>query len=158
DVLAAGKWLVKQGIADPSKLAIVGWSYGGYAALQSAVTDSTVFKAVVAVAPVTDLGAFKEQHRGWSNFQLVSNFVGDGPVMHAGSPAEHAEKIKVPVLLFHGAADSIVSIEQSRTMLRRINSAGGKCEIVTWPDLDHQLEDSKAREQMLHKADEFLRE
>jgi dipeptidyl aminopeptidase/acylaminoacyl peptidase len=149
--------LVSEGIADPSKLAIVGWSYGGYAALQSAIVDPSMFKAVVAIAPVTDLAALKEDHRRWSDFELVSEFVGSGPQMHEGSPAEHADKIKAPVLLFHGAHDHNVSIEQSRRMAERLTAAGGKCELVTWEDLDHQLRDSKAREQMLRKSDEFIR-
>src|SRR5206468_8309206 len=59
DVSAAARWLSSQGIADPKRLAIVGWSYGGYAALQSAVSEPSLYKAVVAVAPVTDLGKLK---------------------------------------------------------------------------------------------------
>jgi dipeptidyl aminopeptidase/acylaminoacyl peptidase len=157
DVLAAGHWLVNQGIADPARLGIVGWSYGGYAALQSAVVEPGFFKAVVAIAPVTDLSALKDEWGGWSNFYLLSDYIGDGPQMHAGSPAEHADKIKAPVLLFHGAFDRNVSIEQSKRMAARLKAAGDSCELVTWDDLDHQLDDSAARTQMLRQSDAFLR-
>jgi len=157
DVLDAGRWLAREGIADPAKLAIVGWSYGGYAALQTAVMDPTVFKAIVAIAPVTDLDALKAEHYTWSDHLLVSQFVGDGKQMHEGSPIEHAEKIKAPVLLFHGEFDRNVSVNQSKRMAARLQSVGGKCELVTWPDLDHHLGDSAARTQMLRKSDEFLR-
>ncbi|MGB9332062.1 MAG: S9 family peptidase [Steroidobacteraceae bacterium] len=157
DVTAAGHWLVSQGIADPAKLGIFGWSYGGYAALQSAVTDPELFKAVVAVAPVTDLAALKQESRNWSNYELISEMVGEGASMHQGSPAEHADKIKAPVLLFHGGFDRNVSIEESRLMCARLTSAGGKCELVTWDELDHYLDDSSARTQMLRRSDEFLR-
>ncbi len=75
DVLAAGHWLVKQEIADPAKLGILGWSYGGYAALQSAVVDSQTFKAVIAVAPVTDLNELKEENRNFTNYRVVSEFI-----------------------------------------------------------------------------------
>ena len=44
DVNDAGRWLVSEGIARPNQLAIVGWSYGGYAALQSQVLDPALFK------------------------------------------------------------------------------------------------------------------
>jgi dipeptidyl aminopeptidase/acylaminoacyl peptidase len=157
DVLAGARWLAREGIADPSKLAIVGWSYGGYAALQAAIVDPTVFKAVVAIAPVTDLNLLKEQERHWSDFEIMSDFVGSGAHMHEGSPAEHADKLKAPVLLFHGSSDRNVSINQSKRMAERLAAAGGKCELITWEDLDHYLEDSKAREQMLRKSDEFIR-
>jgi acetyl esterase/lipase len=162
DVLAAGRWLVSQGIADPAKLGVVGWSYGGYAALQSAVVDSGVFKAVVAVAPVTDLAALKQESAstyslGHSSHEYISEYIGSGPHIHEGSPAEHADRIKVPVLLFHGAMDRNVSITQSQTMCSHLTAAGGKCELVTWDDLDHQLDDSTARTQMLRRSDEFLR-
>src|SRR5581483_2971225 len=105
DVLDAGRWLTREGIADPAKLAIFGWSYGGYAALQSAVVEPSVFRAVIAVAPVTDLQQLKEEHRYWSDFDLISEYVGDGAHMREGSPAERADRIKVPVMLFHGEMD-----------------------------------------------------
>ena len=66
DVNDAARWLVGQGIADKGKLAIFGWSYGGYAALQSQVLDPDLFKAVVAVAPVTDLQLLRNEE-----FQFV---------------------------------------------------------------------------------------
>jgi dipeptidyl aminopeptidase/acylaminoacyl peptidase len=157
DINDGGRWLVSQGIADPSKLAIVGWSYGGYAALQSAVVDPGLFKAVVAIAPVTDLSMLIEEHRGWSNFALVSAYVGSGPHLHAGSPAEHADRFSAPVLMFHGTLDRNVSIEESRRMAERLTGAGKTNKLVTWEDLDHQLDDSSARATMLRTSNEFLR-
>ncbi|MDP8984681.1 MAG: S9 family peptidase [Pseudomonadota bacterium] len=157
DVLDAGHWLVSEGIADPAKLSVVGWSYGGYAALQSAVTEPGFFKAVIAIAPATDLEQLKEEWRGWSNFAVVSTWIGEGAHVRDGSPARHADKIKVPVLMFHGTLDRNVSINQSRTMDARLEKAGVKHQLVTFEGLDHYLDDSHARAEMLRKSDEFLR-
>jgi dipeptidyl aminopeptidase/acylaminoacyl peptidase len=157
DVLDAGRWLISEGIADPAKLSVVGWSYGGYAALQSAVTEPGFFKAVIAIAPVTDLEQLKEEWRGWSNFRVVSTYIGEGSHVREGSPARQAEKIKVPVLMFHGTLDRNVSINQSRTMDARLAKAGVKHQLVTFEGLDHYLEDSSARTEMLRKSDDFLR-
>lgn len=158
DVLDAGRWLAAQGIADPAKLGIVGWSYGGYAALQSAVTDASVFKAVVAIAPVTDLNDLTEEWRHWSSHELASNYLGDADSFRAASPAQNADKIKAPVLLFHGALDRNVAIGESQRMARSLANAGVRHELVTWDNLDHQLDDSTARTEMLRKSDAFLRQ
>ena len=158
DVLDAGRWLVKEGIADPAKLAIVGWSYGGYAALQSAVVDSTVFKAVIAIAPVTDLAALKEERRGWTDFALVDEYIGDGPHVLDGSPAQNAAKIHVPVLLFHGTEDINVAYAQSQLMDKNLAAAGARHQLVTFEGLDHYLDDSAARIEMLRQSEAFLRQ
>ncbi len=156
DVLDGGRWLVKEG-ADPAHLGIVGWSYGGYAALQSAVVDPGLFKAVVAIAPVTDLAALKEQERNWSDFEVISAEIGDGPHVREGSPAQHADRFRAPVLMFHGVMDRNVSIDQSKLMDARLKAAGAQSTLVTWDDLDHQLDDSAARAEMLRTSDAFLR-
>ena len=157
DVLDAGRWLVSTGTANPGKLAVVGWSYGGYAALQSAVVDPTVFKAVVAVAPVTDLAALKFDYIGWADNRLTADFIGEGPHIREGSPAQNAAKIKVPVLLFHGTIDRNVSYAQSRLMDSKLAQAGVTHELVTFEGLDHYLDDSTARADLLRRSDSFLR-
>jgi dipeptidyl aminopeptidase/acylaminoacyl peptidase len=149
---------VAQGIADPAKLAIVGWSYGGFAALQAAVVDPGLFKAVIAIAPVTDLVALEAEHRDWSDYELVKEMIGEGPHVRAGSPAQNAAKIKAPVLLFHGTHDVNVNYEQSRLMDKALAAAGVKHELVTFQNLDHQLDDSAARAEMLRKSEALLRQ
>ncbi|SFR98324.1 alpha/beta hydrolase family protein [Sphingomonas jatrophae] len=157
DVLDGGRWLVASGLADPAKLAIVGWSYGGYAALQAAVTDPALFKAVVAIAPVTDLAALKESRREYSDFNLVSSFVGSGPHVVQGSPAQQAAALRAPVLLVHGDQDLNVPISQSRLMEGKLRGAGKPGELIVFPGLDHQLDDSVARKTLLGRSDAFLR-
>ncbi len=157
DVVAAGRWLVSSGTADPSKLGIVGWSYGGYAALQSVAVDPTVFKAIVAIAPVTDLSALVAERGFWSDYYQVQDFVGNGANMRDGSPINHTDKFTQPVMLFHGTADRNVSVEESRHMADALKAAGRNCDLVIYEDRDHQLEDSDARTDMLRKSDAFLR-
>jgi dipeptidyl aminopeptidase/acylaminoacyl peptidase len=158
DVNDAGRWLQAQGIAAPGKLAIVGWSYGGYAALQSSALDPDLFKAVVAVAPVTDLETLREEFRDYTNFKLVDAFIGHGGHVREGSPAQNAGAIKAPVLMFHGDLDDNVGVGESRLMLSRLKAVGKTAELVVFPGLDHQLDDSQARARLLDKADAFLRE
>ena len=157
DVNDAGRWLVSEGIANPQRLAILGWSYGGYAALQANVLDPALFKAAVAIAPVTDLNLLTEEVRGWADAAMTRDFIGTGPHIRAGSPAQNAGAIRVPVLMFHGDRDANVSVSHARLMRDRLQSAGRQVELVVFPGLDHQLEDSAARARMLRESDAFLR-
>lgn len=157
DVADAGRWLVKQGIADPAKLGILGWSYGGYAALQAAVVEPDLFKRVVAVAPVTDLDRLKAENQIYSNYQEVASFVGSGAHIEEGSPARHADSIKAPVLLFHGGLDRNVGVGHAQAMHDRLKAAGAKSELVIFDGLDHYLDDSEARARLLRQSAEFLR-
>ncbi|MBT2187533.1 S9 family peptidase [Sphingobium sp. H33] len=156
DVTDAGHWLVKEGIADPKKLAIFGWSYGGYAALQSAVVEPDLFKAVVAVAPVTDLAQFKEDAANFTHYRVMKDFIGSGPHILEGSPARQAGKIKAPVLMFSGTYDANVSVGQARLMADRLRDAGHPGQLVIYDKLDHYLDDSAARSDLLSKSAAFV--
>ena len=156
DVNDAGRWLLSEGIAKPDKLAIVGWSYGGYAALQSQVVAPDLYRAVAAIAPVADLQNLVDEARYYTNASTVARFVGSGPHVDAGSPAQHADRFAAPVYLIHGTQDLNVGVDQSRLMERRLRSAG---KAVTYDEIegyDHQLDDSNVRRDMLASIDQFL--
>ncbi len=154
DVNDAGRWMTKEGIADPSKLAIVGWSYGGYAALQANVVDPDLFKAVVAIAPVTDLAQLRSDMTVYD--KANRDFIGDGPHLIEGSPARAAAKFKAPVLIFHGDHDVNVDVDHAKLMDKRLREAGKSSQLVIYPAIDHQLRDATVRADMLGKADAFL--
>jgi dipeptidyl aminopeptidase/acylaminoacyl peptidase len=156
DVTAGAKWLIQSGIADPKHVSIVGWSYGGYAALQSAVVEPGMFKAVVAVAPVTDFALLKAEAEHYTNSKVVAAEIGSGPHLREGSPLQNVERLSAPVLMFSGDHDLNVNVEQARKMDKALRAAGKASEFVLFPELDHQIADSDARTQMLAKIAAFL--
>lgn len=156
DVNDAGRWLVSEGIAVPDKLAIAGWSYGGYAALQSQVLDPALFKAVVAIAPVTDLGFLIDDARDYTNARMVREYVGEGPHVASGSPRRHAERFAAPVALFHGTRDLNVDVRHAQAMERALKAAGKSVTYREYADLQHGLDDSAVRAEMLADIGRFL--
>jgi dipeptidyl aminopeptidase/acylaminoacyl peptidase len=156
DIAASAKWLASQGIADPKRVAIFGWSYGGYAALMEAETDPQLYKAVIAVAPVTDLGMLKDDAKGYTSARIVEDFVGDGPHIEEGSPLRHVDRIQAPVLLVHGDLDANVAFRHSQKMADALKSAGKQVEFLQYKGLDHQLRDSSVRAELLSHMGQLL--
>jgi dipeptidyl aminopeptidase/acylaminoacyl peptidase len=116
------------------------------------VIDPGLYKSAVAIAPVTDLTLLKQDARNFTNSKLVRESVGSGENVVAGSPLKQADKIKVPVLLVHGDLDSNVSIGHSEKMAGALPQA----EFIRFKGLDHYLNDSAARVEMLTKMGEML--
>jgi dipeptidyl aminopeptidase/acylaminoacyl peptidase len=156
DVTDGGRWLVSGQGADAAKLSIVGWSYGGYAALQSGVVAPDLFRAIVAIAPVTDLEQLRTEEAEDGGGAVNDRFIGTGPHVREGSPAQNAAAITSPVLMFHGTFDQNVRVEQSRTMKRALTAKGKRVELVEYPGLAHSLETGEARADMLRKITAFL--
>lgn len=156
DVTDGGRWLLSAHGVDPAKLSIVGWSYGGYAALQSGVLAPDLFKSIVAIAPVTDLAQLRREANRWITGRINRDFIGEGPHLREGSPAQNAAAIRAPVLMFHGDYDQNVDIEQARTMRRALQGAGGRVELIEYDGLAHSLGTVEARTDMLRRIAAFL--
>jgi dipeptidyl aminopeptidase/acylaminoacyl peptidase len=156
DIAASARWLATQGIADPKRVAIVGWSYGGYAALMDAETDPSLYKAVVAIAPVTDLQLLKEDSAYFTDSQIIEEYIGSGPQVDEGSPLRHAERISAPVLLAHGDMDQNVRFWHSQKMASALKGAGKQVEFIEYKNLNHQLNDSYDRTDLLTRIGALL--
>jgi dipeptidyl aminopeptidase/acylaminoacyl peptidase len=160
------RYLVKQGIADPAKVCIVGASYGGYAALAGVTLDPTVYRCGVSVAGISDLARLLEwSGRGgldnsyathyWDRFWGVSGT--SDPALAAISPIKHVDAVKAPVLLIHGRDDTVVPYEQSQIMFDALHRSNKEVQLVTLKHEDHWLSHSETRTQMLEATVAFLR-
>ncbi|WP_404712207.1 alpha/beta fold hydrolase [Sphingomonas sp. MMS24-J13] len=155
DIDAGARWLVGQGIADKGHLAIVGWSFGGYAALQAAATAPDLYKAVVAVAPVTDVGMIRGRLVHYMDRGALNQFVGS-KIEDDASPINNAGRIGIPAMLVHGTFDLNVSYEHSQRMQARLKAVGRPPTFLSFDRLDHQLDDSAARAKLLEESDAFI--
>ncbi len=153
------------GLIDKDRVCIVGASYGGYAALASAAYHPDVYKCSISIAGVSDLNAMiserKESHG--RNHWVVSyweDIMADGDArrkrLEESSPASAADRIKAPVLLIHGADDTVVPIGQSERMERALKRANKPVEFVTLKGEDHWLSGAETRLQLLKEIDRFL--
>ncbi|KPF74677.1 hypothetical protein IP88_07835 [alpha proteobacterium AAP81b] len=156
DIADGARWLTASGIADPRKLVAVGWSYGGYAVLQTAATRPGLFRAVVAVAPVTDLTLLIKDYRSYSNGLLLAREFKAGDDLGEGSPARHADRIDAPVLIYQGDKDLNVEPEHAKKLDEALTRAGKPHRLVMFPGADHQIDDSNARARMLRESAAFL--
>jgi dipeptidyl aminopeptidase/acylaminoacyl peptidase len=158
DITAATKWAISEGIADPANTCIVGWSYGGYAALMSAVREPALYRCAVSIAGVADLRALaREDSRFYGGRARVTYTLGDDvSELKAGSPLRAAEKIKAPVLLVHGDADIQVDVDHSKRMARALKGADKNVELVVIKGGNHSLARYEWRETLLTKLEAFL--
>jgi dipeptidyl aminopeptidase/acylaminoacyl peptidase len=163
DITDATQWLIRSGVADSSRVAIVGASYGGYAALMGVVRTPELYRCAVSLAGVTDL--IELARRFWDNDTLRASFeqqIGDPDrdreQLLATSPARLASRIKVPVLLLHGTEDSTVPYSQSEAMAAALKATGKPHKLVTLAQGDHGLSRNEHRTAYLRELEGFLAE
>lgn len=146
DISEGLKLLVGQEIADPRRVCIVGASYGGYAALAGATLTPDLYRCVVSIAGIADLGDFlkSRRQRFGADSELYAYWkkqIGDperdAERIAAVSPALHIDHIKAPILLAHGDADLIVPYAQSMKMKKLLDKSGRKTELITLEDEGH---------------------
>ncbi len=166
DVTDGVKKLIADGIADPKRICIAGWSYGGYAALSGAAFTPDLYACAVGGAGVYDLKKFldtraKDYGKDSDMIASWSLFIGDrskdAGKLAAASPAMNADKIKIPVLLVHGKDDYTVRIDQTEAMDEALRKAGKSVTTVTIPGESHYLQKMESRVQWLTELEKFLK-
>lgn len=158
DITAGADYLVREGIADPRRLCVVGWSYGGYAALMSAIEEPTRYRCVASVAGVTDPGALSTNALRFVGGSRAFAFIGadDDEVRNAGSPNARADAIRVPIFLAHARQDLNVPFEQSANLTKTLRRAHKDVEFVEYEDAEHDISPERYRVDLLTRLGAFL--
>jgi len=129
--------LVKQGLADPDRMAMFGWSYGGYAALVAASRDPQIYQCTIAGAAVADyVQSAVDSTRGYSPDGIGKIWI-DVYEKGAVQPVDEVDKVNVPILLIHGSVDSRVLPNQARLYRKALDKAGKNYKFVELDGADH---------------------
>jgi dipeptidyl aminopeptidase/acylaminoacyl peptidase len=143
DVMAGVKDLVDRGIADPNRLAIGGWSYGGYMA-EWAITQTNDFKAAVSGAGMANLiSEFgTEDHPAGDEWFYGVPWEKPEGFLNS-SPFVHMKDAKTPTLVLQGDADTIDPLGQSQELYRGLKRYGVDAEMVVYPREPHGFQEEK---------------
>lgn len=159
--------LIELGVADASRMCIMGWSYGGYAAQIATVVTPDLYNCAISVNGVSDLPDMLDyEAKGNSGNTYTArdywtDHIGhrhkDSSKIIAASPARQVGKIRMPLLLIHAEGDRIVPVEQSRKMASAMKSAGKTVKLVEFEGGDHSLRLESSRVQAMVEMDKFLK-
>ncbi|MFL6857723.1 MAG: alpha/beta hydrolase family protein [Allosphingosinicella sp.] len=151
--------LGRLGIADTKRAAIVGGSYGGYAALRAAQRNGALYRCAVSFAGVSDLAALLRYDREFLNSGSARDWLKtQAPDVAGVSPINFPAQFSIPVLLVHGKADRRVPVKQSREMAEKLRAAGKDFKYVEQPLGDHFLSREADRVAFLQGLEDFLKQ
>jgi dipeptidyl-peptidase-4 len=152
DELEAVRYLRSQPCVDGGRLAIFGWSYGGYMAAYSILHAPDAFRAAIAVAPVTD----------WRDYDTIYT------ERYMGLPKENAEgyaksaavaaaaNLRGDLLLVHGTSDDNVHLQNTMQLAAALVRAGRPFRLMTYPGRKHGIAGEDAQRHLFETMTEFL--
>lgn len=147
DITAGVKQLIRQGVADPARICIVGASYGGYAALWGLVKTPELYRCGVSFAGVADIEFMMHDSSDTAGSKIARELmltrIGDARVNQEKfdqvSPLKQAVRIQAPVLLMHGEEDRRVPITHGEKMKKALEAQGKPVEWLQFPEEGHGL-------------------
>jgi dipeptidyl aminopeptidase/acylaminoacyl peptidase len=140
DVLAAVDHVVKRGMADPSRLGLGGWSYGGILT-NYVITQDTRFKAATSGASIANIlaGYGTDEYIREYEYELGRPWEHPEVWLHNSSPFLHADRIKTPTLFLAGDKDFNVPLLNSEQMYQALRSLGVPTRLIIYPGQYHGI-------------------
>ena len=165
DLIDAVDWAVKEGYADPDRVAIFGGSYGGYATLVGVTFTPDVFAAAIDYVGISSLANFMRTLPPTARPHLANNwhlFVGDPSDpeqeadMLARSPITRVDRIRTPLLVVQGANDTRVVQAESDNLVEALRARGVEVEYMVKDDEGHGFLNPDNQIDMYHAVERFL--
>ena len=151
DQVEAAIWLGKQPYVDKDRIAIWGWSFGGFNTLLSMSEGRPVFKCGIAVAPVTDWRYYDSVYT--ERFMRTPQ---ENPQGYDISPIHRYKQLHGNVLIIHGLADDNVHFQNTAEYVEKLVQQGTQFQMQTYTNRNHSIYGGKTREHLFKRIEDFL--
>ena len=162
DITDGTQWLIDKGIADSTRIAIYGGSYGGYATLMGLVKEPKMYAAGVDYVGVSNMFTFmKTIPPYWEPmlemmYEMVGDVEKDSAMLREVSPVFHVDKIKAPLFIAQGANDPRVNVDESDQMVKAMKEKGIEVEYLVKKDEGHGFRNEENRFEFYRAMEKFL--
>ena len=154
DQIEAARYLSRLRYTDPSRIGIFGWSYGGYMSSLCILKGNDVFKAAIAVAPVTNWKWYDTIYTE----RFMRSYQENEDGYRDNSPVYFADRLKGNYLLIHGMGDDNVHFQNTAEMVNALVAANKQFETYFYPNRNHGIYGGNTRLHLYTKMTEFLNE
>ncbi len=159
DVRTAAEWMLESGYAEAGSMCVMGGSYGGYAALWSAIKDDDIFECAISLNGVTSV-AHLVKYLDNLRFSLLSVPRIKGKLskrtLRQRSPLSRADLVRLPVLLLHATRDANVPFDQGVQMAKSMRAYNKELEFIVLKGSEHQLRRTTDRRTYYEASLRFL--
>ena len=150
DQIEAARYLASLPYVDPDRIGIYGWSYGGFMALNCILKGNDVFRAAIAVAPVTSWRFYDTIYT-----EIYNGLPQDNPSGYDdNSPIHFADRLKGKLLIAHGTGDDNVHIQNTYEMITKLVEYDKPFELYVYPDRNHGM--GPSRHHLMESCIEFV--
>ena len=154
DLIETAKWLGQQSYVDADNIGIFGWSYGGHMSSLAILKGNDVYKAAIAVAPVTSWRWYDTIYTE----RYMRTYAENESGYRDNSPVYFADRLKGDYLLIHGGADDNVHFQHAAEMSRALISANKQFDQYYYTNRNHGIYGDNARIHLYTKMTNFLNE
>ena len=151
--------MLKLDLVDSEKIVIFGNSAGGLTAL-NCLSCGSIFKAAICKYPVIDLKDMQcNTHRFEKDYlnSLLGDYAKNYDSYISRSPISRINKIKNPILLFHGKKDSVISYKQTLKIQETLHRNNKYSEAIFFENEGHGFKNIKTKELVMQKSHQFLK-
>lgn len=159
DVTDATRWMIDEGLADPERICIVGWSYGGYAAAMGAIQEPELYQCAVSINGVLNLPRLISDDKQYIGGRAWTRHMGLSEAKASDvSPYHLAEELEDPLLIIQAEDDSRVHNDQGAGMAKRLRRLDKPVEYVEVEFGGHSMTNEPARLKIIQSVEAFLDE
>ncbi|SMO38622.1 Dipeptidyl aminopeptidase/acylaminoacyl peptidase [Solitalea koreensis] len=162
DVTDGVDWLIKQGIADPNRIAIYGFSYGGYSALMGAIQTPEKYRCAISYSGISNIFTYLKDippyYKSMQSmfYEMVANPELDADYLRDVSPIFHTDKINIPVMIVQGSKDPRVNINETNQFVKSLQKRNIEVKYVVNQNEGHMLTKEENRLKFYEELEQFL--